>query len=54
MKKWLLSIPAAALAGGYLAFRHACKRMEDPDWDSEEALKKTEYAEFAESIPRAR
>ena len=54
MKKWLFSIPAAAMAGGYLAFRHACKRMEDPDWDSEEALKKTMYAEFAESIPRAR
>jgi fermentation-respiration switch protein FrsA (DUF1100 family) len=54
MKKWLLAIPAAALAGGYLGFRHACRRMEDPDWDSEEALKQTEYAEFAESIPRAR
>ena len=54
MKKWLLAIPAAALAGGYLGFRHACHRMEDPDWDSEEALKKTEYAEFAASLPRAR
>ena len=54
MKKWLLAIPVAALAGGYIAFDHACKRMEDPDWDSEAALKKTVYAEFAESIPRAR
>ena len=54
MKKWLLAIPAAALAGGYLGFQYACHRMEDPDWDSEEALKKTEYAEFAASLPRAR
>lgn len=54
MKKWLLAIPAAALAGGYWGFRYACGRVEDPDWDSEEALKKTVYAEFAESIPRAR
>lgn len=54
MKKWLLAIPVAALAGGYIAFDHACKRMEDPDWDSEAELKKTVYAEFAESIPRAR
>ena len=54
MKKWLLTVPAAALAGGYWGFRHACARMDDPDWDSPEALKKTIYAEFAESIPRAR
>ena len=54
MKKWLLSLPAAALAGGWLGFQYACRRMEDPDWDSPEALKKTMYAEFAESIPRAR
>ena len=54
MKKWLLAIPAALLAGGYWGFRYACARMEDPDWDSREALQKTMYAEFAESIPRAR
>ena len=53
MKKWLLALPAAALAGGYWGFQHACKRIPDPDWDSEEALKKTPYAEFAESLPRA-
>lgn len=54
MKKWLPAIPAAALAGGYLGFRHACHRMTDPDWDSEEGLRKSMYAEFAESLPRAR
>ena len=54
MKHWLLTIPVAALAGGYWGFRHACARIADPDWDSEAALKKTMYAEFAESIPRAR
>ena len=54
MKHWLLTIPVAALAGGYWGFRHACARIEEPDWDSEAALKKTMYAEFAESIPRAR
>ena len=54
MKPWLLSIPAAALVGGYLGFRRACRRMEDPDWDSQEALKQTIYAEFSCSIPRAR
>ena len=53
MNKWLLALPAAALGGGYLGFRHACHRVEDPDWDAPEALKKTIYAEFAESIPRA-
>ena len=53
MKKWLPAIPAAALAGGYWGFRHACARRADPDWDSEEALKKTIYREFAESLPRA-
>ena len=53
MKKWLLALPAAALAGGYWGFQHACKRIPEPDWDSEEALKKTPYAEFAESLPRA-
>ena len=41
MKKWLLSLPAAALAGGWLGFQYACRRMEDSDWDSPEALKKT-------------
>lgn len=54
MRKWLFALPAGALAGGYLGFQYACHRMEDPDWDSEEALKKTMYAEFAESIPAAR
>lgn len=54
MKKWLLVVPAAALAGGFWGFRHACARMDDPDWDSREALQKTIYAEFAESIPAAR
>lgn len=54
MKKWLPAIPAAALAGGYLGFRYACHRMTDPDWDSREALEKTIYSEFSESLPRAR
>ena len=54
MKKWLPAIPAALLAGGYWGFRHACARIEEPDWDSEAALKKTPFAEFAESIPQAR
>ena len=53
MKKWLLALPAAALAGGYWGFQHACKRPPEPDWASEAALKQTPYAEFAESIPRA-
>ena len=53
MKKWLLALPAAALAGGYWGFPHACKRPPEPDWASEAALKQTPYAEFAESIPRA-
>ena len=53
MKKWLLALPAAALAGGYWGFQYACRRKEDPDWASEEALKQTPYAEFAESLPRA-
>ena len=53
MKKWLLALPAAALAGGYWGFQHACKRPPEPDWTSEAALKQTPYAEFAESIPRA-
>ena len=54
MKKWLLALPAAALAGGYLGFQYACHRMEDPNWDSREELEQTVYAEFAESLPRAR
>ena len=53
MKKWLLALPAAALAGGYLGFRHACGRVDEPDWDSESALKETVFAEFAASIPAA-
>ena len=53
MKKWLLTIPAAALAGGYWGFRHACARKAEPDWDSESALKQTVFAEFAASIPAA-
>ena len=53
MKKWLLALPAAALAGGYWGFQHACKRPPEPDWTSEAALKQTPYAEFAESIPQA-
>lgn len=53
MKKWLLALPAAALAGGYWGFQHACRRPPEPDWTSEAALKQTPYAEFAESIPRA-
>ena len=53
MKKWLLALPAAALAGGYWGFQYACRRIPDPDWDSEEKLKKTPYAEFAQSLPRA-
>ena len=53
MKKWLFTIPAAALAGGYLGFRHACHRNVDPDWDSESVLRETIYAEFTESIPAA-
>lgn len=54
MLKWLLGLSAAALTGGYLGFQYACRRVEDPDWDSPETLKQTIYAEFAESIPRAR
>ncbi len=54
MKKWLLAIPAALLGGGYWGFQYACARRPDPDWDSEEALKKTKYREFAASIVRAR
>lgn len=53
MKKWLLALPAAALAGGYWGFQHACRRPPEPDWTSEAALRQTPYAEFAESIPRA-
>ena len=53
MKKWLLALPTAALAGGYWGFQYACKRIPEPDWSSEDALKKSPYAEFAESLPRA-
>lgn len=53
MKKWLLAIPAAALAGGYWGFQYACKRLPDPDWDSEESLRNSAFREFSESIPRA-
>ena len=53
MKKWLLALPAGALAGGYWGFQQACKRPPEPDWTSEAALKQTPFAEFAESIPRA-
>ena len=52
MKKLLLALPAAALAGGYWGFQYACKRIPDPDWDSEESLKNSAFAEFAVSIPR--
>lgn len=54
MKKWLLAIPAAALAGGYWGFQYACRREEDPDWDDPAAMEKSIYAEFTESIPVAR
>ena len=54
MKKWLLAVPAALLAGGYWGFQYACARRQDPNWDSEEALEKTKYREFASSIVRAR
>ena len=54
MKKWLPAIPAALLAGGFAGFQYACHRIKDPDWDSVEALKKSRYAEFSESIPLAR
>lgn len=53
MKKWLLALPAAALASGYWGFRYACRRVPDPDWNSEETLKQSAFAEFSESIPRA-
>lgn len=53
MKKWLLALPAAALAGGYWGFRYACLRGSEPDWEDEEALRRTAYAEFAESLPVA-
>lgn len=53
MKKWLLALPAAALAGGYLGFQHACRRVPDPDWEDEADLRQSPYAEFAESIPVA-
>ena len=53
MKKWLLALPAAALAGGYWGFQHACKRPPQPDWESVEDLKRSVYAEFADAVPRA-
>ena len=53
MKKWLPALSAAALAGGYWGFQKACRRLPEPDWSSEEKLKLTPYAEFAESLPRA-
>ncbi len=53
MKKWLLALPAAALAGGYWGFQYACKRTPEPDWESEEALKQSAYSEFAASVTAA-
>lgn len=53
MKKWLLALPAAALAGGYLGFQYACGRQEEPDWEDPASLEKSSYAEFTESIPVA-
>lgn len=53
MKKLLLAVPAAALAGGYCAFQYACRRGKDPDWDSSESLSDSAFAEFSESIPLA-
>lgn len=53
MKKWLLTIPVAALAGGYWGFQHACRRIPEPDWESEDALRGTAYGEFSQSIPFA-
>ena len=53
MKKWLLALPAAALAGGYMGFQYACRRIPDPNWESREDLEQSIYAEFAESIPAA-
>lgn len=56
MKKLLCAAgaaTAAALAGGYWGFQYACKRIPEPDWEDEQALKSTAYAEFAESLPVA-
>lgn len=53
MKKWLLAIPAAALAGGYWGFQYACRRAPEPDWEDEAGLRSGPYAEFAESLPAA-
>lgn len=56
MKKVLCAagvITGLALAGGYWGFRYACDRMEEPDWEDEQALKNTPYAEFAASLPVA-
>lgn len=47
------TLTAAALGGGYLGFRHACRRIPDPAWEDEQALKNTVFAEFSESIPLA-
>ncbi len=56
MKKTICAagaLTAAALAGGYWGFQYACKRIPEPDWEDEQALKHTTYAEFAESLPVA-
>lgn len=56
MKKAIVAagaLAAAALGGGYWGFQYACKRIPDPDWEDEAALKKTAFAEFSESIPVA-
>ena len=53
MKKWLFALPAAALAGGYWGFQHACRRAPEPDWENREELLRTPYAEFADSLPVA-
>ena len=53
MKKWLMAIPAAALAGGYWGFQYACRRAPEPDWEDEAGLRAGPYAEFAESLPAA-
>ena len=47
------TLAAAALAGGYWGFQHACRRVPDPDWEDETSLEKSAYAEFAVSIPVA-
>lgn len=51
MLRSLLCVPVLALAGGYWGFRYACARVPDPDWENEQELAGSPFAEFAASIP---